>query len=230
MLQPQQIGRRCGMHRGVRLSAAELAQRSGIAKVTVKIAERSGRAQLVELAALAAALGARSTTCSRCWELDPQPARRCRRPTRSRSGSKSLGSRSGRRPTNTHARMAGSLGAGCWSVSTSSTSAARSGPAGDASAVTAVIAAELARFEFLGRATVPPVLGVEAPDDVAVSPLSWIRAGAARFAGRCCSRSARPGTHRAGARHPGRPTELELLCKASRWQAGEGHQTRFSAA
>lgn len=58
MLQPQQIGRALRKAREAwGLSAAELAQRSGISEVTVKVAERSGRAQLVELAALAAALG-----------------------------------------------------------------------------------------------------------------------------------------------------------------------------
>lgn len=58
MLEPQQIGRALQRARAAwGLSPAELAQRSAVSEVTVKVAERSGRAQLTDLAALAVALG-----------------------------------------------------------------------------------------------------------------------------------------------------------------------------
>ena len=58
MLEPQQIGRALRRARVAwGLSPAELAQRSAVSEVAVKVAERSGRVQLADLAALAAALG-----------------------------------------------------------------------------------------------------------------------------------------------------------------------------
>jgi Zn-dependent peptidase ImmA (M78 family) len=58
MIQPQQIGRALRRAREAwGLSSSELAQRAAVPEVTVKVAERSGRAQLTDLAALAAALG-----------------------------------------------------------------------------------------------------------------------------------------------------------------------------
>ena len=58
MIQPQQIGRALRRAREAwGLPPAELAQRAAVPEVTVKVAERSGRARLTDLAALAGALG-----------------------------------------------------------------------------------------------------------------------------------------------------------------------------
>ncbi len=58
MLQPQQIGRTLRRAREAwGLTPAELAQRSAISELKVRVAERSGRVPLTELAALATALG-----------------------------------------------------------------------------------------------------------------------------------------------------------------------------